>query len=264
LFEGAAVLLEREPANMFDANAIKILLGQEKSPIGHVPREIAAVLAALVDSREISLEGGTISKIQFVDGSGMTPKAVEILVTIKRVKKAAAAHPLDSQQEKLWKLIEREDMYSSGASAPGADAPELCEGSPANKAHLLPPPRTQAETAAKAQEAQAQEVLERQILKAAAAARAEEREDGEVGLSHKDADEQTFTEYVPYTFSAAIFRAHPDPVVETASLSSLMPPKTTHKLHLCAETITRGLLTNLQVPFTVSVYPFPALSSADS
>jgi len=247
LFEGAAVLLEREPANMFDANAIKILLGQEKSPIGHVPREIAAVLAALVDSREISLEGGTISKIQYGSSSGMTPKAVEILVTIKRVKKAAAAHPslqnrLDSQQEKLWKLIEREDMYSSGA----------------------PAPRTQAETAAKAQEAQAQEVLERQILKAAAAARAEEREDGEVGLSHKDADEQTFTEYVPYTFSAAIFQPHPDPVVETASLSSLMPPKTTHKLHQCADTITRGLLTNLQVHFTVSVYPFPALSSADS
>ena len=75
----------------------------------------------------------------------------------------------------------------------------------------------------------------------------DEREDAEVGISHKDADEQTFIEYVPHTFSAQIFMKHPDPVVETASLSSLMPPKTTHKLRLCAKTITGGLLTNLQL-----------------
>ena len=75
----------------------------------------------------------------------------------------------------------------------------------------------------------------------------DEREDAEVGISHKDADEQTFIEYVPHTFSAQVFMKHPDPVVETASLSSLMPPKTTHKLRLCAKTITGGLLTNLQL-----------------
>jgi hypothetical protein len=79
------------------------------------------------------------------------------------------------------------------------------------------------------------------------ASKAEELEDAEVGLSHKDADEQTFTEYVPHTFSAPVFQKHPDPVVETASLSSLVPPKTTHKLRLCAKTITQGLLTNLQL-----------------
>ena len=77
--------------------------------------------------------------------------------------------------------------------------------------------------------------------------RVDEEQDLEVGLSHKDADEQTFTEYVPHTFSADVFKQHPDPVVETASLSSLVPPKTTHKLRLCAKTITDGLLTNLQV-----------------
>ena len=115
--------------------------------------------------------------------------------------------------------------------------------------------------------------------------KAQELEDAEVGLSHKDADEQTFTEYIPHTFSgecvcnyvcllicvalthlnaffnpahpwkitptnkhtASVFMKHPDPVVETASLSSLVPPKTTHKLRLCAKTITQGLLTNLQV-----------------
>jgi hypothetical protein len=76
---------------------------------------------------------------------------------------------------------------------------------------------------------------------------AEEREDSEVGLSHKDAEEQTFAEYVPHAFSDPVFHTHPDPVVETASLSSLVPPKTTHKLRLCAKTITQGLLTNLQL-----------------
>lgn len=34
-----------------------------------------------------------------------------------------------------------------------------------------------------------------------AVSKAQEMEDLEVGLSHKDADEQTFTEYVPHTFS---------------------------------------------------------------
>ena len=57
----------------------------------------------------------------------------------------------------------------------------------------------------------------------------------------------SFTEYIPHTFSGVVFQKHPDPVVETASLSSLVPPKTTHKLRLCAQTITRGLITNLQV-----------------
>ena len=37
-------------------------------------------------------------------------------------------------------------------------------------------------------------------------------------------------------------------VVETASLSSLVPPKTKHKLRLCAKAITQGLLTSVQVP----------------
>ena len=39
-----------------------------------------------------------------------------------------------------------------------------------------------------------------------------------------------------------------DTVVETASLSSLVPPKTKHKLRLCAKAITQGLLTSVKVP----------------
>jgi len=33
----------------------------------------------------------------------------------------------------------------------------------------------------------------------------------QVGLDHKDADEQTFTEYCPHTFQALVFKQHPDP-----------------------------------------------------
>ena len=32
-----------------------------------------------------------------------------------------------------------------------------------------------------------------------------------VGLDHKDADEQTFTEYCPHTFQALVFKQQPDP-----------------------------------------------------
>ena len=76
---------------------------------------------------------------------------------------------------------------------------------------------------------------------------AEEEMDLEVGLDHKDADEQTFAQYIPHTFHDGAFLPHPDPVVETASLSSLAPPTSCHKLRLPANTITQGLLTNVQV-----------------
>ena len=33
----------------------------------------------------------------------------------------------------------------------------------------------------------------------------------QVGLDHKNADEQTFTEYCPHTFQALVFKQHPDP-----------------------------------------------------
>jgi hypothetical protein len=39
--------------------------------------------------------------------------------------------------------------------------------------------------------------------------------DCEVGISFQNADELTFSEYRPVTFSAGCFRQHPDPVVET-------------------------------------------------
>ena len=33
----------------------------------------------------------------------------------------------------------------------------------------------------------------------------------QVDLDHKDADEQTFTEYCPHTFQALVTKQHPDP-----------------------------------------------------
>ena len=77
--------------------------------------------------------------------------------------------------------------------------------------------------------------------------RSDEQQDLDDGMTHKDAEEQTFTEYEPHTFSSPIFQRHPDPVVETASLSALVPPKSTYRLCICSKTIAQARLTNLQL-----------------
>jgi len=77
--------------------------------------------------------------------------------------------------------------------------------------------------------------------------RLEEALDHDVGLSHEDQDEQTFSAYVPAVFSADSFKPHPDEVFETSSLSCLAPPRPSYRLRLCSQTIIRGLLTNAQL-----------------
>lgn len=47
--------------------------------------------------------------------------------------------------------------------------------------------------------------------------------------------------------SVKLGKRHPDPVVETASLSSVEPTDVTYKLSIPAETINSGLLSALQL-----------------
>ena len=70
--------------------------------------------------------------------------------------------------------------------------------------------------------------------------------DDDVGLSHNDAQEQTFTTYRPPTCSHACLVPHPDELVETASLSSVPEPKVVNKLRLPSKTLLDGLLTCAQ------------------
>eukprot|EP00485_Elphidium_margaritaceum_P006009 CAMPEP_0202698168 /NCGR_PEP_ID=MMETSP1385-20130828/11443_1 /ASSEMBLY_ACC=CAM_ASM_000861 /TAXON_ID=933848 /ORGANISM="Elphidium margaritaceum" /LENGTH=336 /DNA_ID=CAMNT_0049354811 /DNA_START=69 /DNA_END=1079 /DNA_ORIENTATION=- len=51
----ANYVFERNPFNNFDANAIKILTRSEQQ-VGHVPRDLASVLAPLLDQGKIELE----------------------------------------------------------------------------------------------------------------------------------------------------------------------------------------------------------------
>ena len=48
-------VFEREPNNEYDRNAIKIMTHSE-GRVGHVPREQAAILAALMDNEKIELK----------------------------------------------------------------------------------------------------------------------------------------------------------------------------------------------------------------
>ena len=48
-------------------------------------------------------------------------------------------------------------------------------------------------------------------------------------MSHKSADEQTFTSYVPVVFTdPAAFKDHPDKLNETSCLASQIAPKYPH------------------------------------
>lgn len=67
----------------------------------------------------------------------------------------------------------------------------------------------------------------------------EEGEDEEMGVA------ETYADYWPAKLKLG--RKHPDPVVETASLSSVEPTDVTYKLNLPADTINNGSLSALQL-----------------
>lgn len=71
--------------------------------------------------------------------------------------------------------------------------------------------------------------------------------DNDVGLSNTDAQEQTFTAYVPSFANHPSLKPHPDELVETASLHSIQGPKAGCALRLPSRTILDGLLTDAQV-----------------
>ena len=75
----------------------------------------------------------------------------------------------------------------------------------------------------------------------------EEALDGDVGLTDVATDEQTFSSYVPTSFTLPCFHPHPDEIFETSSMACLPPPKTTYTLNICSQTILRGFLTNAQL-----------------
>ncbi|KAF9263265.1 hypothetical protein L218DRAFT_927698 [Marasmius fiardii PR-910] len=53
---GEEVILEREPSNRFDRNAIRVLnIG--RTQVGHIPKDVVAKLAPMLDARQITLEG---------------------------------------------------------------------------------------------------------------------------------------------------------------------------------------------------------------
>ncbi|XP_064424224.1 protein strawberry notch homolog 1 isoform X2 [Latimeria chalumnae] len=67
----------------------------------------------------------------------------------------------------------------------------------------------------------------------------EEEEDDEMGHA------ETYAEYMPMKLNIGL--RHPDPVVETSSLSSVTPPDVWYKLSLTEETIDSGWLSALQL-----------------
>lgn len=81
---GEYVTVRREPRNPYDSNAIRIDNIQAKQ-IGHIPRQVAAKLASLIDSRELFVEGAVTGPKGFYE----TPMALKLFGTTDTVAAAA-------------------------------------------------------------------------------------------------------------------------------------------------------------------------------
>ena len=79
----------------------------------------------------------------------------------------------------------------------------------------------------------------------------EERlQDEDVAAAYSESlspEEGTFAEYSPTWVRNPAFHRHTDPVVESSSLASVIPPKPTFRLRLPLRTIVKGRLSDLQL-----------------
>jgi len=72
-------VLEREPLNMYDRNAVKVLIGLHGDHhIGYVPRDVAALLAPKLDSGDVQIVTAWVTEIDADTGVG------ELLVTYRK------------------------------------------------------------------------------------------------------------------------------------------------------------------------------------
>ncbi len=59
---GKVILLEREPSNAYDRNAIRVLSQDRKHQAGYVPKDIAALMAPVMDAARTSRAAGAVLK----------------------------------------------------------------------------------------------------------------------------------------------------------------------------------------------------------
>ena len=75
--------------------------------------------------------------------------------------------------------------------------------------------------------------------------------DGRKEVVEEEADEMTYAPYRPSKLRYGL--AHPDPVVENATLAAVEPPDVTYNLAMPADIISEGRLSDLQVRFVLRI-----------
>jgi hypothetical protein len=76
---GQKAIVEREPQNPHDSNAIKIVLAHPSGQVGHIPKDTAMRLSPLMDGGSLSLSG-TVAE-DSAEGSNATNISIIIKVT---------------------------------------------------------------------------------------------------------------------------------------------------------------------------------------
>jgi hypothetical protein len=98
--------------------------------------------------------------------------------------------------------------------------------------------KVQAEARARAAASEQRRVLEERL------------QDEDVAVAYSESlspEGGTFAEYSPAWVRNPAFRRHADPVVESASLASVIPPQPTFRLRLPMRTIAQGRLSDVQL-----------------
>ncbi|KAJ7594405.1 SNF2 family N-terminal domain-containing protein [Mycena floridula] len=120
---GEEVLLQREPHNRYDPNAIQVLnIGRVQ--VGHLPRNVAGKLARLLDARLVKIEG--VIREGNVGRSGKMYKLDMTLKIYGAVEKRAQLEPL-----LIWATPGQRGFPSSSAASSGPSrAPVSGRGTP--------------------------------------------------------------------------------------------------------------------------------------
>lgn len=120
LKDGHSVLLEREPHNKYDLNALKVM--REKGAaghcqIGHVPRQLASLISPLLDCMQICCVRGAVSGIQLLESAQKGAKAISVSFTIKELYHKDASPLIADLEWKKTELVKEMSKKEQGKSA---------------------------------------------------------------------------------------------------------------------------------------------------
>ncbi|KAJ9641805.1 hypothetical protein H2199_005018 [Coniosporium tulheliwenetii] len=122
---GEMVILNREPNNPYDSNAIQVQ-NVRREQIGHIPRQVAAKLAKYMDSRDLAVEGFIAGKKEYYD----CPISLKLYGTSEPVGRMELVNKMKSDKLPLEELKAREKAEKARIKEAALAAKKAKKGAP--------------------------------------------------------------------------------------------------------------------------------------